>query len=235
MLNRTQRSKKVYPWWNSTGKLATMDGEKTEVLNNFLASVFLASVWPTFLPKLSSGWRLKEQRASLVNEDQVHHHLKSLNVHNSMGPDETHPRVLRELVDAVAKPHFRTFEKLGQPGEDTVTAKRETLYPSLKIVERKTLGAPPHVRPCMERSWNWSCWNLLRHMEKRGEIQDNCHNLTKAKSLFLNWRDGFNGWSITWTRKWLNGHIQRVMVNSSEPPQSDKWFPSGVCIGTSVI
>lgn len=118
-----------------------MDGEKTEVLNNFLASVFLASMWPTFLPKLSSGWRLREQRASPVNEDQVHHHLKSLNVHNSMGPDETHPRVLRELVDAVAKPLFRTFEKLEQPGEDTVTAKRETLYPSLKIVERKTLGA----------------------------------------------------------------------------------------------
>lgn len=90
--------------------------------------------------------------------------LKSLSVHNSMGPDETHPRVLTEQADAAAKPLFMIFEKLWQPGEYTVTWKRETLYPSWKIEERKTLGTmdlsvPP---PCLERPWNRSSWNLCR-------------------------------------------------------------------------
>lgn len=39
-----------------------------------------------------------------VGEDEVQDHLRNMKVHNSMGPDEIHPWVLRELVDEVAKP-----------------------------------------------------------------------------------------------------------------------------------
>ena len=40
----------------------------------------------------------------LLGEDLVREHLKSLNVHKSMGPDEIHLRVLKELANEVARP-----------------------------------------------------------------------------------------------------------------------------------
>ncbi|KFP38686.1 hypothetical protein N324_00638, partial [Chlamydotis macqueenii] len=57
--------------------------------------------------------------------EQVQDHLRNLKVHKSMGPDEMHPWVLRELADEVAKPLYIIFKKLWQAGEVPTDWKRE--------------------------------------------------------------------------------------------------------------
>ncbi|PKU31240.1 rna-directed dna polymerase from mobile element hypothetical protein [Limosa lapponica baueri] len=65
-------------------------------------------------------------------EDQVRDHLRNLKVPKSLGPDEIHPRVLRELADEVVNPFSILLEKLCQSGEVPADWKRGNVIPVFK-------------------------------------------------------------------------------------------------------
>ncbi|KAK4829113.1 hypothetical protein QYF61_002151 [Mycteria americana] len=216
----------VPPLMNKNGDLVSTDEEKAEVLNNFFASVFSGNCSPH--PSRVNGQHVGDQggKASpTVREDQVHDHLRNLNIHKSMGPDEMHPGVLRELADVVAKPLSMIFEKSCQSGEVPGDWKKETLHPSLKkhMEDREVIRDSQHGF-----TKSISCLtNLMAFYEgvttsvDKGKAMDVIYlDLCKAfdrvpHNILLSKleRYGFDGWTVWWIRNWSDGHIQRVAVN----------------------
>ncbi|KFQ41921.1 RNA-directed DNA polymerase from mobile element jockey, partial [Nestor notabilis] len=75
-----------------------------------------------------------------VGEDEVRDHLNNLNVHKSMGPDEIHPWLLKELANEVVRPLSVIFERSWQSGEVPDDWKKGNITPIVKKGKVEDLG-----------------------------------------------------------------------------------------------
>ncbi|CAM5172065.1 unnamed protein product [Eretmochelys imbricata] len=185
--NKKKAKESVGPLMNEGGNLVTEDVEKANVLNAFFASVFTNKVSSQTAVLGITTWGIDGQPS--VEKEVVRDYLEKLDVHKSMGLDELHPRVLKELAAVIAEALAIIFENSWRTGEVPDDWIKANVVPIFKKGKKED---PGNYRPVsltsvpgkiMEQVLKES---ILKHLHERKVIRNSQHGFTKGRSCLTN-------------------------------------------------
>ena len=124
-----------------------------------------------------------------IQEETVRDLLLQLDCHKSMGPDEIHPRVLRELVEVIAEPLSIIYQRsllMGEVPEDWRLANVTPIY------KKGCREDPGNYRPVSLTSVLGKVIEqivlreITRHVRDNWGIRPSQHGFTKGRSSLTN-------------------------------------------------
>ncbi|KAK4826215.1 hypothetical protein QYF61_006159 [Mycteria americana] len=191
-INNKKRAKENLPPLLDAGEnVATKDEETAEVLNAFFASVFNSKTsYPQDIqPPEQEGRNGEQNKLPIIKEEAVNDLLCHLDIHKSMGLDGIHLRVLRELVEELAKPLSIIYQQSWLTGEVPDDWRLANVMPIYKKGWKEDLGNYKPVSltsvpgKIMER---FILSALNRHVQANQGIRHSQHGFMKGRSCLAN-------------------------------------------------
>ena len=128
--SQTKPKEKVSNLENENGNMTENDQEKTEVLNSFFSSVFTNENTEN-IPSFEK--RTDELLTKIeITQDDMYRALRKLNPSKSPGPDQLHPRILKELSQELSYPLFKLFNRSLKEGKVPSAWKLAEVVPIFK-------------------------------------------------------------------------------------------------------
>ncbi len=188
---KRRNKENLHPLLDAAGNVTTEDKEKAEVLNAFFTSAFNRQIsYPqgTLCPNLEV-WDARPSTPPVVQVETVRELLLQLDCHKSMGPDEIHPRVLRELAEVIAEPLSIIYQRsllTGEVPEDWRIANVTPIY------KKGCKEDPGNYRPVSLTSVTGKVMEqivlreIMRHVRDGWGIRPSQHGFMKGRSCLTN-------------------------------------------------
>ena len=194
-INETRVIRKtVGPLTNSDGDLLTSDGATAQALNTYFCSVFTVedtNQLPTVEPYPVNG----TLETAVFTQREVLQEIKALNIYKSMGPDELHPRVLREMAEEINAPLTHIFNVSLESGIVPDNWKEANVTPIDKggnikeIINYRPISLTSIVGRTMEKLIKR---RIVGHLEANQLIRNTQHGFRTGRSCLTNLLDFFS-------------------------------------------